>query len=1008
MDNLNKEQKEAVAHKEGPLLIVAGAGTGKTTVITQRIAYLVLEGLAKTDEILALTFTEKAAGEMEERIDVLLPYGYVDLWVSTFHSFCERILKAHGLEIGLPNDFRLLNSTAQWMLVRQNLDKLELDYYKPLGNPTKFIHALLSHFSRAKDELISPEEYLAYAEELRLNADNRAFISKHVSGFDVATNGRSSLQSEEKEIIGSEIARLKELANAYHVYQQLLLENGALDFGDLINYTIRLFKERPLILKKYQQQFKFVLVDEFQDTNWAQYELIKMLGQPGDNLTVCADDDQSIYKFRGASVSNVITFKKDYPKAKEVFLRKNYRSAQEILDRSYEFIKQNDPNRLEYVMNNSSVGAQNSCLAGRQAVPLQGGRKFSKKLSSEVEGQGKIGRIHARTQYEEAELVAQKIVEVIKGEKEASWGDFAVLVRANASAAPFVNTFSRHKIPHQFFASRGLYLKPAILDLLAFLRAAADRYDSVSLFRFLSMPMWGISQADLGQLNYLARRKAVSLWEAAQGQPVAKEALRLVERFIALLPEKTASEVVLAFLEESGYLKWIQQQEEAVVREDMRFLNQIYKEILAFEEQAFADTGEKNVAAFLGHMELCLASGDQGNLHHDPEEGPDVVKVMTVHGAKGLEFPHVFVVGLVDKRFPTIERKDPILLPDSLVKEILPEGNVHLEEERRLFYVAMTRAKRALYLTSADDYGGTRKKKISRFLKELGYEDSEDVAGPVGAQNSVPLQAVPNKPKFTAPKQFSFTQLRAFETCPLQYKFGFVYKIPRRGNANMSYGRTMHSSLQAFFELAAERAGSPQGNLFEKKKEKKEIGQWVSQKELLEIYEEKWIDDWYESKEQKEEFRKKGQEALRKFHDGLPAGMAVPKYLEKGFHLKVGEYSLRGVIDRVDAAAGGKIEIVDYKTGRAKEKLTLDDKEQLLIYQLAATQVLKEEPEKLTFYYLDSGTKASFLGTDAELDKLAKKVAKTAEGIRGGQFDPKPSIMCKFCDYRNICEYRKP
>jgi DNA helicase-2/ATP-dependent DNA helicase PcrA len=247
LENLNNEQKEAVLCKEGPLLIVAGAGTGKTTVITRRLAYLIETGLAKSQEILAVTFTEKAAGEMEERVDRLLPFGYLDLWVSTFHSFCERILKEYGLDIGLSTDFKLLDETAAWLLVRQNLDKFKLDYYRPLGNPTKFIHALLTHFSRCKDEVIEPKDYLKYADDIKRNFDDGIFVSRAGDKEEKTSQKQAEQESQ----------RINEVADAYHVYQRLLLENNALDFGDLINYCLKLFQKRPAILNKYREQFKF-------------------------------------------------------------------------------------------------------------------------------------------------------------------------------------------------------------------------------------------------------------------------------------------------------------------------------------------------------------------------------------------------------------------------------------------------------------------------------------------------------------------------------------------------------------------------------------------------------------------------------------------------------------------------------------------------------------------------------------------------------------------------------
>ncbi|MEK9152621.1 MAG: UvrD-helicase domain-containing protein, partial [Patescibacteria group bacterium] len=320
--DLNDEQRRAVSHDGGPLLIVAGAGTGKTTVITNRIAWLIATGRAKPEEILALTFTDKAAGEMTERVDRLLPLGYTDLWISTFHAFCQRLLQAHGLDIGLPDDFRLLNQTDAYLLLRKNFDRFALDYYRPLGNPTKFLTALLSLFSRAKDEAVHPREYLDFAKNLSLDKDNAA------------------LDADEK-------SRQSELAEAYHAYERLLLENSSIDLGDLMLYALELFSRRPAILEKYRKQFKYILVDEFQDTNWAQYELVKRVAPKHGNIVVVGDDDQSIYKFRGASVSNILQFKNDFPGAGEVVLTRNYRSLQNILDLSYGFIQRNNPNRLE-------------------------------------------------------------------------------------------------------------------------------------------------------------------------------------------------------------------------------------------------------------------------------------------------------------------------------------------------------------------------------------------------------------------------------------------------------------------------------------------------------------------------------------------------------------------------------------------------------------------------------------------------------------------------------------
>ena len=311
---LNQEQQWAVKYNKGPLLIIAGAGTGKTSVIIEKIKYLVKKKLAKPEQILALTFTEKAAAEMEERVDRAMPYGYFQMSISTFHAFADQILKENGYQIGLSPNFRLMTEAETLIFLKQNLFLFNLKYFRPLGNPNKFLEALLQHFSRLRDEDISPEDYLKWIKTQK-----------------------------------TETEKYLELAEAYQTYQKLKIKEGLMDFADLVYYLLRLFYQRPNVLKRYQQKYPFVLVDEFQDTNIAQYQLIKFLCPTKKNLhlTIVADDSQAIYKFRGASVSNIITFMKDYKKAKQITLKKNYRSNQTILDNAYQLIKNNDPDTLE-------------------------------------------------------------------------------------------------------------------------------------------------------------------------------------------------------------------------------------------------------------------------------------------------------------------------------------------------------------------------------------------------------------------------------------------------------------------------------------------------------------------------------------------------------------------------------------------------------------------------------------------------------------------------------------
>ncbi len=1053
MENLNKEQLEAVLHKDGPLLIVAGAGTGKTTVITQKIAYMIEQGWAKSDEILALTFTEKAAGEMEERVDRLLPIGYLDLWISTFHGFAEKILNAHGLDIGLSSDAKLLNEFEQWILIKKNLDKFDLDYYRPAGNPTKFINAMLRHFSRLKDEDITPAEYLKYEEGLKENLDrmlggaNRKNSKSKILNPKQIINHKSQITNSDSEIAEQETTRINEVANAYHVYQRLLLDEGAMDFGDLINYCLKLFRERPAILEKYRQQFKYVLVDEFQDTNWAQYELVKMLVRPRNNLIVVGDDDQSIYRFRGASMSNILQFKKDYPKSKQTVLVKNYRSRQNILDLSYNFIKLNNPNRLEYQLSRRQKKAP--------LIKGVGGLDLSKKLLAQNKGEGKIEMIKGEDLGDEVGQVIERIAELKIKDKEANWGDFAILVRANDSAKEFCAALDTAGLPYQFLASRGLYSKPVIMDIIAYLKLLDDYHESKAMYRVLNLPPLGFFYQELVNLNFWAGKKAWSLYETmrnAAGLNMGAEigakidkVLNLISKHTALVREHGASEIILAFLNDSGYLKYLISQDEQKAREAAKFLNQFMKRVKTFE----AGSDDRSIKAFLEEFNMEIDSGEEGSLAPDIEAGPETIKILTVHGAKGLEFKYVFIANLVDKRFPTIERKEQIAIPDALVREILPEGDVHLEEERRLFYVAMTRAKEGLYFSWGKDYGGARKKRPSKFLEEVGLIDSkklmDDKTGKIfnsparlasesvaGRQFSISKQfsmtQFPNKsaisnPRSQIPAFYSYTKLAAFKNCPYQYRFAHVLKIPARGKYIFSFGQSMHLVMQKLFNLINDRKAKAQGSLFSptpspsspdfKSGRQERGGVNVDFDEILRMYEDSWIDDWYENKKQKEEYRDKGTKILKNFYEKFRDNWPNALSLEQGVNLRVGGYRIYGKIDRVDDLGAAGIQIVDYKTGQPKKEddFGLDNKEQLLIYQMALGQIMDKKIANLQFYYLEDGSELDFLGSDKDIEKMEGKIVarikEIEEATKRDEFPPNPSPLCKYCDFFEICEFRK-
>src|SRR3989344_3842102 len=670
---LNPEQQAAVTKQAGPLLIVAGAGTGKTTVITRRIAWLIEQKLAKPQEILALTFTEKAAGEMEERVDKLLPYGYLDLWISTFHAFGKRILEQHGLSVGLPINFRLLGETELWALVRKNLAVFELDYYQPLGNPSRFIHALIRHFSRAKDELIGPAEYLEYAESVSLNHDSDVGLKKK----------KSHDEDEDEEEVAEDPARVAEIARAYAQYQKLLVENDALDYGDLIAYTHELFRKRPEVLARLRVKFKYILIDEFQDTNLAQYELIKLLVHPRDNITVVGDDDQSIYKFRGASVSNILRFREDFPRSAQVTLVKNYRSFQNLLDASYAFIKLNSPDRLEDKLS------------------------ISKKLVAQRSGAGMLDFVVYADFHQEADSVAEKIEDLKKKDVDASWNDFAILVRANDTAEPFVEALERRGVPYMHLSRRGLYRKPVIVDVLSYFRLLDNYHEGQALYRVLQLPVFSYSGDDLALLVSWANRKSRSLYEAlrqpeilsrlsAPGQKSAHKLLALIESHTLLARSRPVNELFVRIVADLGLAEKARVETSDEGRR-LSFLDQFYRKIRDFA----LESDHKLLRDFMEEVEMELHAGSEGSLDFDPDTGPEALKIITVHSAKGLEFRHVFLTAMADKKFPGLSRGEPIELPEKLIRDILPSGDFHIQEERRLFYVAMTRARDGLYFSYA-------------------------------------------------------------------------------------------------------------------------------------------------------------------------------------------------------------------------------------------------------------------------------------------------------------------
>ncbi len=962
-EGLNEAQASAVMHKDGPLMIVAGAGTGKTTVLTRRYAHLLSQEGISSENILALTFTEKSATEMEDRVLKLLETGTYDFWISTFHGFCQRILEAHALEIGLPNKFRLLTTTDAWLLLKRRIDELPLNHYRPLGNPVKFLRALLQHFSRTKDEDVTPERYLDFAKNVVLEGDE-AFIT-------------------------GERARLVELAEIYIAYRKILREEGSLDMNDLIMETLRLFRERPAVLEKYRKQFRYIMVDEFQDTNWAQYEMLKLLCGTARNMTVVGDDDQAIYKFRGASLANILQFRDDFPEAKTVALVENYRSHKEILDVAYRFIKKNDPNRLEVRFADTGL---------------------SKELKA-MRGEGGTVRVFwEKTVEDETESVANEIKRLKEKDPEASWNDFCVLVRSNDGAEPFIHTFDRAGIPFQFMALRGLYGKPAVLDVMAILSLLDGYHESPAVWRSLNLGCYPMSAKDIAELLQYAQRKGVTLWSAlkqVREAMISEDGVRVVEKLVShaealavTAMRETPLRVLQLALDKSGYLAMVMRLPEREKREYIQHLNGFAERIKRYERSTHGPT----IRGFLEELRQEVESGEEGGLDFDPDAGPELVKVMTIHAAKGLEFKYVFVASLVDQRFPSRGRADAIPLPDGLVKERLPEGDVHLEEERRLFYVAMTRAKDALYLSGASHYGGARAKKPSVFLGEASLEVPVLTGDLTADARRLELNEPMQDPRadlvhYQLKKKFSFTQLATFRKCPYSYKLEHIYRIPKFGTYQKSFGQSVHNAYQQIMQLHEYRGKTEQNP---------PADFLVSLEEALAIYESAWIDEWYESRERHDEYKENGKNAVKNFWKTCATKTPDIVGVEEPFTLILGLQSLKGKIDRIDKGPDGTVSIIDYKTGKAKEELSAEDKEQLHLYQVALEERGVKVSSMKYIYVIDWVETEVDVLKEEKREAFLGKLQQRMEDILTSDFQPTPEpFTCKFCDFRNICEFKK-
>jgi DNA helicase II / ATP-dependent DNA helicase PcrA len=954
IENLNQEQKRAVQHRSGPLLIIAGAGTGKTKVITHRIAYLLKKKLAQPEEILALTFTDKAAEEMEQRVDILLPYGLIDTWVSTFHAFGDRVLREEAILAGLSPEFRVLTKTEQVLFFREHLFDFKLKLLRPITNPTKNIEALIEIISRAKDENIGPKEYQRYSQELAQKA--------------------SSKEKRQEARLQQEIAR------TYQTYEKLKREHNFLDFADQIYQTYQLFQNHPQLLKKYRKKFKYILVDEFQDTNYLQNELVKLLAQPQQNLTAVGDDDQSIYKFRGASISNIMDFKKDFPQAKQIILTKNYRSSQKILDSAYRLIKFNNPDRLEKKS------------------------KIDKKLISQVK-QGPQPQVAIFDQIQnEADFIAEKIVKLTK-DKKFRYRDVAILIRGNSYAEPFIQALNSKGIPWIFSGQSGLYQEQEVQLLTAFLRTIASNRDSLSLYRLAESSTYQLPADDLIECLDQSRKTKQSLFwvmkRAGQNKSLnlSGAGLKIIEQLVAdigqyrqVAKKESAGQVLYQFLKDKQVLERLTKRATTKAETQIKNIADFFNRIKEFER--IINRGD--LQHLVEYLDSIIEAGDNPEIQEfDPDF--NAVNLLTVHAAKGLEFEAVFLASLTSDRFPSFRRGKSLELPEKFIKETLPQGDFHLQEERRLFYVGMTRAKRQLFLSMSYNCGGQRKKRPSPFITEaLGKQVLKEIEQKKNSQlEQIELfgqsQLEPTKPSKSAYQKLYFTPYKIddYRTCPLKYKYVNILKLPVIRKFEIAFGSTLHNTIQVFLQ-------------------NKKEGRDLSLKELLPIFKKFWQNEGFFNRDHQQDTKRKAEKILANFikeESSRPA----PNSIEESFSIQFKDNIIRG---RWDAAyqTGGKIDLVDFKSSDLpdpqKAQQRVQKSIQLDIYAWGFLKKTGKLPDRVGLYFLSSDNQAYKQPTEKTIIKIKEMVTEVGQGIREENFDPKPSQWnCRYCAYNQICPY---
>lgn len=1019
--NLNKEQKEAVEHSGSPLLVSAGPGSGKTRVIVERINHLIKNGL-KPSDILCLTFSEKAALVMKDRLDEM-GVDTSEMQISTFHSFCHDILLENVLDSGIGIGSGVINRSSLLVWALKNIDSFEFEHIEITNNAVEVIEAIMDGISTFKDELISPEELREY--------------------LDKKLTKEKNLVNEVDEL--DYLHKLEDLHRVYVKYHDYLRSQRFIDFDDMVVLSINLFRKKPITLASYQNRFKYVLVDEFQDNNFAQFELVKLL-TPHGNITVVGDDDQSIYRFQGAYDAIFDHFRQTYPNHTEILLSKNYRSPSSVVELSSQLLK---------------------IVPGRNP----------KNLASAKEGKQKVIVARCNHDMAEVEFVIDQIREIIEPKNgiksQYSFKDIAILSRKRVDGKKFAQSLNSHGIPATFVGEAQIFSSSVGRDLLAYLQIASDpAHAGIAINRVLKI--WGINEQDIARINHEAETrtrninsdldlvfevmtdlKVDSLIQIAE----LKEISKMLHAISNLKKDFTVSETVFEIMMRTTDLyKNAIRSDSLEDRGKQTILKEIYKIVQQFEIQNL----EGSMVDFIEYLRLL------GKFDVEMEEGKELVdsiQVSTIHQSKGKEFPFVFVVDVAQRKIPLKYDQKTFYVPDDLangLKRNMDGKEMHVREERRLLYVAMTRAIDQLYLVFPQKYAQNKNpNKPSPFLEEIDYEnnslvtvfpyDSSTQESLIQEQNRFEVikkelqefaiksvnqmhlktaiarivdlarseyykknksyegfdtkdlfDVVPNKILESQLEDekillinkneltLSASKFGTYIKCPLQFKYEYILKIPTPPRTYFDMGTAVHAVAEQLTIL--QKNGTKYGK-----------------KEAMEILEKSWSSNAYlkKSKQKESQDKTSAKEMVETLLDWLDKNPNKVKDVEQDFQIEISGVKVYGRMDRVEITPEGEYEVVDFKSGRVYlTKNTIKEDPQMNLYALGVKKVYGKLPQKASLFYIKDDKKVEYNITSDTLNSTISTLEQITESILKEDFTPTPDKdTCFRCDFKDICDF---